>query len=164
MQQRKWHGRSLPRLPMLLLTAFLLVLVGNLVFAGPSKAYAQSSNTLTFAPSGELLARITVQISGTASCTLPADATIEGIGLSVEVTQASGREIVQGVGGASLAMTCDGMAYPFEVFVTPPAGSAPFHGGAAIVSGTLSVIWIDAVGFFHEDRLSTDPVVIKITG
>lgn len=165
MHQRKLNGWRLVLWPLLPLTVLLFVLAGYLAFARTATAYAQSSGAVTFASTGHLIARTTVHLTGTASCLLPEGATsVESVGLNVAITQASGREIVQGVGGASLALNCDGTVSPFQLFVTPSSGSAPFHGGSAIATGTLSVIWIDASGFFHEDQVSSGPVVIKITG
>lgn len=165
MQQRRVNSWRLVLLPLLVLTISMLVLAGYLGFSNTATAYAQSSGAVAFASSGHLIARTTVQITGTASCLLPENATlVESVGLNVEITQASGREIVQGVGGASLTMLCDGKVSPFQLFVTPSSGSAPFHGGSAIATGTLSVIWIDASGFFHADQISSGPEVIKITG
>src|SRR5215469_9117153 len=132
MQQKRLNGwRWSALIPLLLLVVLILVLAGSLKFQGT--AHAQSGTTptatITVASPAHLLARTTLQISGTASCTLPAGATLLGQAGGTEiVSQAPGRQIVQASGGFSVG-TCDGTVFPFQLFITPPAGSAPFHGG-----------------------------------
>ena len=165
MQQKRLNGwRRLAVLPLMLLAILMLVLAGSL---GTHTAHAQSTLSATFSITGsaKLIARTTLQISGTASCTLPDGATLPygSPGGTVTVTQASGRVIVQAQGGYGLP-TCDGTAYPFQMFATLPAGSAPFHGGRATATSNLFISWNDALGNFHEDDLLTGPLVIKISG
>lgn len=163
-QQPNLKSWRLLRLPSLLLAALLLVLAGSMAFSGTAIASAQSSNVVTVASSGQLLARTTVQITGTASCTLPEGTTLSFVSVGINISQASGREIVQGYGwGDASTMICDGTVYPFQVFVTPSAGSAPFHGGPALATATLIVEWIDVNGGYHQDQMTTGPQAITIT-
>lgn len=168
MQQSRLHGWwRLALMPLLLLTVLILVLATRLAL--PRTAHAQSGNTLTFtmtiASPVQLIARTTLQISGTASCTLPAGATLLGsAGGSWGIAQASGRQIVQAGTGFIALTTCDGTTQTAQLFATPPAGSAPFHGGPATATGTFEASWIDALGNLHEDFLSTSPEAIRIGG
>jgi hypothetical protein len=165
-QRRSIGWRRLFLMPLLLLAVLTLVLAASL---GIRTAHAQSGTTLTttftVASPAKLLARTTLQISGTASCTLPDGATlIEQPGGTVTVSQASGRQIIKADSGSfSLGTTCDGTPHTFQVFATPPPGSAPFHGGSAIATGTIFVSWTDASGNFHEDAPSSSPETITIT-
>jgi len=124
-QRRRLNGwRRLALMPLLLLAVLLLVLAGSLEF--PGTAHAQGGTTVTFtitvASTAQLIARTTVQISSTVTCALPEGATFLDAGGGVQITQASGRVIVQ-AGGFFAPVTCDGTAQTFQVFATPPAGS-----------------------------------------
>ena len=165
MQHRRWNGwRRLARMPLLLLAVLLLVLAASLELRGTAHAQSGITGAVTVASPAQLIARTTLQISATATCTLPAGATLlESVGGSVEISQASAQVIVQAGGGFSLT-TCDGTLQTFQVFATPPAGSAPFHGGPAIATGSLFISWFDALGNFHEDQLSSGPQAISIQG
>ena len=151
-------------MPLLLLAVLMLVLAGSLGLRGT--AHAQSVNaatvTITISSPAKLIARTTLQISLTVSCTLPAGATLPSASASVGVTQASGRVIVSAGGGSPI--TCDGTAQTLQVFATPSVGSAPFHGGSAIATGGAIVEYLDALGNFQEEGFSTNPQVIKISG
>jgi hypothetical protein len=70
--------------------------------------------------------------------------------------------IVSAGGGSSI--TCDGTAQTFQVFATPSVGSAPFHGGSAIATGSAFVEYFDALGQVQEESFNTNPQVIKISG
>jgi hypothetical protein len=161
MQQRRLNGwRRLALMPLLLLAVLMLILAGSLVLRGT--AHAQSGNSITLASSGQLIARTTVQISVTATCTVPEGTTIVESSGEVDISQASGREIVQGSGVFS--PICDGKAHTFQVFVTPPAGSAPFHGGPAIASAHFFVGFVNASGTFGSVVAGTGPQTIRIRG
>lgn len=165
MKQRRLNGwRRLALMPLLLLAVLMLVLAASLELRGTAHAQSGSTGAVTVASPAKLIARTTLQISGTATCTLPAGATLlESVGGSVVISQASGREIIQAGGGFSLT-TCDGMVHTFQAFATPQAGSAPFHGGPAIATGSLFISWFDALGNFHEDQLPSGPQAISIQG
>ena len=165
MQNRNLSGlRRLSLMPVLLLAILMLVLAGSFAFRGT--VHAQSVNaataTITISSPAKLIARTTLQVSLTASCTLPAGATFLGASAGVDVTQASGRVIVSAGGGSSI--TCDGTVQTFQVFATPSVGSAPFHGGPASATGSAVVEYIDALGNVQEEFFNTNPQVIKISG
>jgi len=166
MRQRRLNGwRRLALMPALLLAVLMFVLAGSLGLRGT--AHAQSSSTatatITIVSPAKLIARTTLQVSFTVSCTIPEGATFFSAGGGVTVTQASGRVIVQASGGV-FPIPCDGTARTFQMFATPPAGSAPFHGGPASAIGSLGVDYIDASGNFQEDSFFTNPLVISIQG
>jgi hypothetical protein len=166
MQHRRVNGWGrLALLPLLLLAVLLLVLAGSLEFPGTARAQGGTTvtSTITVASTAQLIARTTVQISATVTCALPKGATFLDAGGGVQITQASGRVIVQ-AGGGFAPVTCDGTAQTFPVFATPPPGSAPFHGGPATAIGSLEVDWYDALGNFHEDGFATSPETISIQG
>jgi len=81
----------------------------------------------------------------------------------VGITQAAGRQIVQGFGNFNLT-TCDGTAQSFQVAVTLFPPSAPFHGGPATATGALIVNFLDAFGNSVQAQVFTGPQVIRITG
>jgi hypothetical protein len=130
--------------------------VGNCVVSGVTVC------SITVASTGHLLARTTVLISATATCTVPTGLTFQGGFGSVSITQASGRQIIQGFGNFTL-MTCDGTAQTFQVAVAPQVGSPPFHGGPATAIGTLFVPYLDAFGNPVQEQAITSPQVIRIT-
>ncbi len=165
MMQRRLHGwRRLCLMPLLLLTVLLLVLAVSLV--RPGTAHAQSGATITIASTGHLIARTTVQISTTVSCTPPAGMTYQFAGVGVTISQASGRQIVQAEGSFdSFPLTpCDGTAHTLQVEATPQAGSAPFHGGPALATAGFDVVYIDASGNQFVLSASTPLQVIRIKG
>jgi hypothetical protein len=165
MMQRSLSGWRLPLVALPLLAVLILVLAASLELPGTAHAQSGVTAAVTVASPVHLIARTTVQISGTATCTLPAGATLLGsAGGDVTISQASGRQIVQADSGFFSLTSCDGTVFTFQVFATPPAGSAPFHGGPAIATGTLSFDWIDALGNDHEEQLFTDPQAISIQG
>lgn len=167
MRQRRLNGwRRSALMPLLLLAVLMLVLAGSLGARGTAHAQSGPTPTVTLAVASpaKLISRTTLQISGTASCTLPVGATLSGQPFGdVTVTQASGRQIVKASGGFNFA-TCDGTTYTFQTFATPPAGSAPFHGGSAIATGEIIVDWIDALGNFQECFCGTGTQNIRIRG
>jgi hypothetical protein len=165
MRHRRLNGwRRLALMPVLLLAVLMLVLAGSLAFRGT--AHAQSGNTatatFTIASTAKLIARTTLQMSVTASCTLPVGATLFESNGSMTISQASGRQIVQAFNQFA-PPTCDGTAYTFQVFFTPPAGSAPFHGGRAIAIGGISIFYTDASGNnnFVSAGVSNQTISIK---
>jgi hypothetical protein len=163
MRHRRLNGwRRLALMPVLLLVVLMLVLAGSFAFRGTAHAQSGATATFTMASTAKLIARTTLQISLTATCTLPAGATFFGAFADVTVSQASGRVIVSAGGGSSI--TCDGTAQTFQVLATPPVGTAPFHGGPASATGSAGVEWEDALGNFHEDSFFTNPQVISIQG
>ena len=129
--------------------------VGNCVESGVTVC------SITVASTGQLIARTTVLISATATCTVPTGFTFQNGFGDVAITQASGRQIIQGFGGFNLT-TCDGTAQTFQVGVTPPAGSPPFHGGPATATGALFVNFLDASGNPVQEQAFIGPQVIRI--
>ncbi len=120
--------------------------------------------SITVASTGKLIARTTVLISATVTCTVPAGFTFQFGSGDVVITQASSNQIIQGFGGFNLT-TCDGTAQTFQVAVTPQqTGSPPFHGGPATAAGGLFVGYLDALGNFISEQASTGPQVIHISG
>jgi hypothetical protein len=165
MRQKRLNGwwRS-ALMPLLLLAVLMLVLAGSLVFRGTAHAQNGFTGTVTVASPMKLIARTTLKVSGTVSCTLPGDvANLQASGGTVDVSQASGRQIVKAE-GVFFPLNCDGTAHTFQAFLTPPAGSAPFHGGSAIATISLSAIWQDTSGNFFDDTVNTGPLTIKISG
>jgi hypothetical protein len=163
MKQRRLDGwRRLALTPLLLLMVPLLVLTASLM--RPGIAHAQSGDTITLASTAKLIARTSVQISGTTTCSIPAGATLIEAGGDVTITQASGQVIVSAFGFISSPVICDGTARTFQATVTPPAGSAPYHGGPAVAFGDVLVDYIDASGAFIETGGSAGPQTITIQG
>ena len=117
--------------------------------------------SITVASTGHLLARTTVLISATATCTVPTGLTFQFGSGGVAITQASGRQFAQGFGSSNLT-TCDGTAQTLQVAVTP-FGPPPFHGGSAIAIGNVSVCYLDAFGNQLCTSGGTSPQVIRIT-
>jgi hypothetical protein len=143
MQHRRLNGwQRLVLLPVLLLAVLLLVLASSFAFRGTAHAQSGATATFTMASTATLIARTTLQISVTASCTIPVGVILIESDGSVTISQASGRQIVQASGGF-FSLTCDGTAQTLQLFLTPPAGSAPFHGGPATASGGFGVFWFD---------------------
>lgn len=129
---------------------------GNCVVSGVSVC------SITVASTGKLtLARTAVLISATATCTVPPGFTFQFASASVQITQVSHQQVTQGFGGVSLT-TCDGTAHPFQAAVTP--FSAPFHGGPASATGSISVCYLDALGSQVCTSTVTSPQGISITG
>jgi hypothetical protein len=163
--QRSLSGWRSPLVALPLLAVLMLVLAASLEFPGTAHAQSGVTATVTVASPVRLIARTTLQISGTATCTLPAGATLfDSAGGGVTISQASGRQIVQAGSGFFSLTSCDGTTFTFQVFATPPAGSAPFHGGPASAIGSLGVDYIDASGNFQEDSFFTNPLVISLQG
>jgi hypothetical protein len=131
--------------------------VGNCVESGVTVC------SITVASTGKLIARTTVLISATATCTVPTGFTFQGGFGEVGITQASGRQITQAFGNFNLT-TCDGTAQTFQVAVTPQVGLPPFHGGPATATGALFVNDLDAFGNPIQEQAFTGPQVIHITG
>ncbi len=173
MTQRRFNGWRRLLAVSLLPLALLVMLTVSQVHPGLAQAQISSGGggggascpgcSIVVASSGRLLARTTVLISATAICTVPAGLTFQNGFGDVGITQASGRQIVQGFGNFNLT-TCDGTAQSFQVAVTLFPPSAPFHGGPATATGALIVNFLDAFGNSVQAQVFTGPQVIRITG
>jgi len=173
-KQRRFNGWRRLLAGSLLPLALLVVLTVSQVHPGLAQAQKSSGGgggggascpgcSIVVASSGQLLARTTVLISATAICTVPAGFTFQNGFGGVGITQASGRQIVQGFGNFNLT-TCDGTAQTFQVAVTLFPPSAPFHGGPATATGELIVNFLDALGNSVQAQVFTSPQVIRIRG
>ena len=129
---------------------------GNCVLSGVTVC------SITVASTGQLLARTTVLISATATCTVPTGLSLLFASAGVQITQASGRQLTQGFGSVNLT-TCDGTAQTVQVAVTPFTGP-PFHGGPATATGSIFVCYLDAFGNQLCTGMGVGPQVIRITG
>jgi hypothetical protein len=109
-----------------------------------------------------ILARTTVLISATVTCTTPTGFTFEFANGNVGITQVSHQQIIKG-SSSFILTTCDGTAQTLQVAVAPFSGP-PFHGGPANATGSLApVCFFDASGMQQCTSLNTTQV-IHITG
>lgn len=147
------QGRPLPKARVLVLSlVFSLLLVGASVVApgllGGSRtanvAYAGEmpppTGSVTVASPAKLtLAKTTVLVSGTFSCTSNQNAFSSG-SLVVTLTQTQvGKQTVQGNNPIPLTVTvCDQGVVTYQVAVTP-FGSTPFKGGPTVANATLTL-------------------------
>src|SRR3989442_4571296 len=127
-KQRRFNSWQRLLAVSLLPLALLVMLTVSQVHPGLAQAQNSSGGgggssvscpgcSIVVASSGQLIARTTVLISATATCTVPAGFTfLQGSGGDVGITQASGHQIIQGFGGFNLT-TCDGTAQTFQVGV-----------------------------------------------
>ncbi len=163
-KQRRFNGwRRLFAVSFLSLALLVLLTVSQAGLAHASTGGGSGScpGCSIVVTSSHLIARTTLLVSGTVTCALPAGSTFQDGSASVEITQASGRQITRGFGASTLT-TCNGAAQTFQVAVTPQ--STPFHGGPAIATAFFFVDYIDPLGNFAQALVSTDPQVIHITG
>ncbi len=130
---------------MLLKLAGVIGAAGILLTTLSAAPASAATNTITIGPA-TLTARVLVTVPvivvcdplGTASDTFDQ-------AVSVMVTQASGRAVATGQGGAEaispqFIFTCDGVTQNHVVVdVLPSQGSPPFHGGPAIISASFGV-------------------------
>jgi hypothetical protein len=159
--------RQLVLLPVLLLAVLLLVLAAS--FVRPNTAHAQSGATITVASTGQLLARTTVRISTTFTCTLPAGSTFQAFYGSVNLQQVSHGVVIFGGGGFNFPdlTNCDGTAHTIQIDVSvssPTPFSPPFHGGPAVANGFFDVQYYDALNQFQNLSASSSDQVIQIKG
>jgi len=168
MRHRRLNGwRRLALMPVPLLAVLLLVLAAS--FLRPNTAHAQSGATITVASTGQLLARTTVRISTTFTCTVPAGSTFQAFYGYVTIQQVSHGVVIAGSGGFNFPdlTNCDGTAHTIQIDVfvpSPPPFSPPFHGGSAIAIGFFDVQYYDASNQFQNLSASSGDQVIQIKG
>jgi hypothetical protein len=133
-----------------------LILVVTLLF--PTVAAAQSTVTVTVAPTAQLQAHNLINVPVTVTCG-PLSNLSNGTS-NVQVEQAVGFFHVA-IGEGSLTVTvCDGTPH---TYIAPVIASAPFHFGTALVFGlNLNPCGTNTSGSFECDAASVPPTLIQL--
>jgi hypothetical protein len=142
--------------------ASILAVVALVVGASTANAQPTGSINIVFGDEGHLLGKgVVVTLPAEITCTISGDFQF-GDGFA-GLRQAQGRTIVSAMGGASLSSTdCDGTPH-FVNFTFFPT-DAPFKPGLAVVSGSVSVCFVDpTTGESACASDSEEPKEIRLT-
>ncbi len=121
---------------------------------------ADAANSITVGSTAQLIGKVALNIPVTVTCTIPAGATFPSSQGNAMISQA-GKKIASA--SAYFSPTCDGTAHTYQVEMSPPGGSSPFHTGVAVAIANFYVSYGDpTTGAFTSSYGDTGYVPIKI--
>ena len=150
---------ALPLLAVMLSLTFMLT--GSML--RPATVHAQDTGgTITIAETAQLINRTTVRVTVTATApSFPDAITYPYAQGYVRVDQVVSHRIVSvSVGFIPIL---DDVEHTYQIYVTPPPGSLPFHSGAATASAYFSIQYYDSFGNSHSIYGDSGTVAIRIT-
>src|SRR5947209_15173347 len=142
-----------------LLSVMAIAIVGGIAFHVVT-THADAANSITVDSTAQLIGKVALRIPVTVTCTIPAGATWPTSYGNVTISQA-GKKIASASG--YFGQTCDGTAHTYQVEMSPPPESSPFHTGVAVAIANFYVSYgYPTTGAFTSSYGDTGYVPIKI--